>query len=117
LVEAGIVFARAGVVRLLRRDELDGGGAPDFRKLSLWALTQRLIHALKSDGEEATAMLLAQAGAMAEPARDLAYRLFVSAERSGWAADALAFNELVTDWPELTRLAAAQRGAVQETLL
>ena len=53
----------------------------------------------------------------AEAARDLAYRLFVSAERRGWAADALAFNALVTAWPELTRLAAAQRGPVQETML
>lgn len=117
LVEEGIVAARAGLVRLLRREELDGGRHSDLRHASVWAVTQRLSHALETAGEEATARLLAQAGGNAEPARDLAYRLFVSAERRGWAADALSFNALVTAWPELTRLAAAQRGPVQEMML
>jgi putative DNA methylase len=105
------------VVRLLHREELDVRRGPDARDASIWALTQRLIHALESDSEAATARLLAEAGGQSEAARDLAYRLFVSAERRGWAADALSFNALVTAWPELTRLAAAQRGPVQETML
>jgi putative DNA methylase len=117
LAEAGIVSSRSGVVRLLHREELDVRRGPDARDASIWALTQRLIHALESDSEAATARLLAEAGGQSEAARDLAYRLFVSAERRGWAADALSFNALVTAWPELTRLAAAQRGPVQETML
>ena len=117
LADAGIVAARAGEVRLLRAHELDGNHQSDPPQSSVWALTQRLIHALESDSEEATARLLAEAGGQAEAARDLAYRLFASAERRGWVADALAFNALVTAWPELTRLAAAKRGPVQETML
>jgi putative DNA methylase len=117
LAELGIVSSRSGVVRLLHREELDATRGADARDASVWALTQRLIHALESDSEEATARILAEAGGQAEAARDLAYRLFVSAERRGWATDALAFNGLVTAWPELTRLAASQRGPVQETML
>jgi len=117
LSEAGIVSSRSGVVRLLRCEELGEPRRPDTRDASVWVLTQRLIHTLESEGEEATARLLVEAGGQAEAARDLAYRLFVSAERRGWAADALAFNALVTAWPELTRLAASQRGPVQETML
>ena len=101
LAEAGIVSSRSGVVQLLHREELDVRRGPDARDASIWALTQRLIHALESDSEAATARLLAEAGGQSEAARDLAYRLFVSAERRGWAADALSFNALVTAWPEL----------------
>jgi putative DNA methylase len=89
----------------------------DPREASVWMVTQRLTHALDSGGEEAAARVLAETGARADAARDLAYRLFVCAERHGWAADALAFNGLVTSWPELTRLAASQHGPVQETML
>jgi len=62
--------------------------------------------------------VLAGAAGLSEAARDLAYRLYVTCERKGWAADALAFNALVTSWPELTRLAASGANrTVQETLL
>jgi putative DNA methylase len=30
--------------------------------------------------------------------RALAYRLYTLCERKGWAQDALAYNELITDW-------------------
>jgi putative DNA methylase len=117
LAEAGIVAARAGVVRLLRREELDVSRQPDLGHASVWAVTQRLIRALETESEEASARLLVEAGGQAAAVRDLAYRLFVSAERRGWAADALSFNALVAAWPELTRLAGAKRGPVQETML
>ena len=55
LAEEGIVAARAGLVRLLRREELDGSRHPDLRHASVWAVTQRLIHALETVSEEATA--------------------------------------------------------------
>ncbi|MBJ7608108.1 MAG: DUF1156 domain-containing protein [Candidatus Dormibacteraeota bacterium] len=118
LAEIGIVHSRAGVVRLLRWDELDGEWDRGDVQASVWALAQHLIRTLDADGEEVAADLLARASGLAEPARDLAYRLFVSSERRGWAADALAFNSLVTSWPEITRLAAARPTVgVQETML
>jgi len=120
LADTGIVLSRAGEVRLVRREQLDGK-ADGHRKLSegnVWALTQRLIATLEADGEQAAARVLAGAAGLSEAARDLAYRLYVTCERKGWAADALAFNALVTSWPELTRLAASGANrTVQETLL
>ncbi|MDA8317109.1 MAG: DUF1156 domain-containing protein [Actinomycetota bacterium] len=120
LADTGIVHSRAGEVRLVRREMLDGK-ADGGRKLgveNVWALTQRLIATLETDGEQAAARVLAGAAGLAEAARDLAYRLYVTCERKGWAADALAFNALVTSWPELTRLAASrEHQTVQETLL
>ena len=120
LAGTGIVLSRAGEVRLVRREQL-GEMAEGTRQLpvgNVWALTQRLIATLETDGEQAAAHVLTGASAFAEAARDLAYRLYVTCERKGWAADALAFNALVTSWPELTRLAASrERRTVQETLL
>ena len=51
------------------------------------------------------AALVAQLGAKAEVARELAYRLYTLCERKKRAAEALAYNGLVQSWPELTRLA------------
>ncbi len=60
-------------------------------------------------GEMAAAVLLAKlGGAMAERARDLAYRLYTICERKGWAEEARAYNGLVIAWPELTKLAGEQ---------
>lgn len=60
-------------------------------------------------GEGAAATLLNQLGGMAEATRDLAYRLYSICGRKKWNEDALAYNSLVTAWPELTRLAAEER--------
>jgi putative DNA methylase len=50
-------------------------------------------------------------------ARELAYRLYVIAERKKRAAEALAYNGLVQSWPEITRLAReGKQGAAQGAL-
>jgi putative DNA methylase len=41
----------------------------------------------------------------ATEAKDLAYGLYGIADRMGWAADAGAYNDLVTDWPAITERA------------
>jgi len=64
-----------------------------------------LIRVLASGGESAAAGLVAQLGAKAETARELAYRLYTLCERKKRAAEALAYNGLVQSWPELVRLA------------
>jgi putative DNA methylase len=112
LVEAGILVAGRGRVRLKRRDELDAlwDPATDARR-TVWEVTQHLIRAQESHGETAAAALVARVGAEADAARDLAYRLYALCERKGRAAEALAYNALVTAWPELTRLAAASGAA------
>jgi putative DNA methylase len=106
LVEAGIIAARAGKVRLLKRDELKAGWDPATdKRLTAWEVTQHLIRDLETGGETAAAGLLRKVGGMGETARDLAYRLYSLCERKKWAADALAYNSLVIAWPEITKLA------------
>lgn len=139
LVEAGLLVAKGGKVRLLRREEMSGdrgngdasagqreAGAP--RKVreflgsdmvyrvepqgqSVWAVTQRLIGTLETDGENGAAALLAEMGERSEIARDLAYRLYTLCERKGWAEEALAYNSLVIAWQGIGRVAIRQAAA------
>lgn len=108
LVAAGILESKAGKVQLLDRSELPDlwDPATDAR-LTVWELTQHLIRALESGGENAAADLLRRIGGLGETARELAYRLYVICERKKWAKEALAYNALVVAWPEISRLAAA----------
>ena len=110
LVEAGIIVAKSGKVRLIRRDELpaDWNPATD-KRLTVWEVTQHLIHRLDEQGETGAAGLVNQLGGIGEVARDLAYRLYSTCERKKWAQEALAYNSLVIAWPELTKLALAER--------
>ena len=107
LEQAGILRARGGKVRLLKRDELppDWNPATDTR-LRHWEVVQHLIRALETGGETAAADLLRKLGGdMGEIGRDLAYRLYNICERKGWAGEALAYNGLVISWPEISKLA------------
>jgi putative DNA methylase len=108
LEEAGILLSRAGKVRLLHRDELPVDWDPvSDRRPTVWEATQHLARRLESDGGEmATAELLRRIGGLGETARELAYRLYTTCERQGWAQDALAYNALVVAWPEIARLVA-----------
>ena len=69
----------------------------------------QLIRVLANGGEDAAAELVAKLGARAETARELAYRLYTLCERKKRAPEALAYNGLVQSWPEIARLAAAER--------
>jgi putative DNA methylase len=109
LVQAGIVAARGGKVRLVKRDELpvDWDPASDNR-LTVWEATQHLIRAIDQRGESGAADLLRKmGGAVGETARELSYRLHKVCEGKGWSSEAQAYNSLVLAWPELTRLAQA----------
>jgi len=109
VVEAGILHAAAGKVSLLRRDEMPDDWNPETdKRLTVWEATQHLIKRLETKGEQAAADLLARLGARAAPARDLAYRLYTTCERKGWAEEGRSYNGLVVSWPELEKLAAAR---------
>lgn len=104
LDEAGILEAHGGNVRLLRRDELPDAWNPHHDpRLSVWKVTQHLIHALMEGGgaQAAAAVLDAVGSDYGEKARDLAYRLYVTSERKKWTQDALAYNTLVTEWHDI----------------
>ncbi len=118
MVEAGILMARAGKVRLLRREELRADWEPEAdSRLTVWEVTQYLIRTLDQVGEEGTAMLLRKVSALSEGARDLAYRLYNICDRKNWAQEALAYNSLVIAWPELTKLASRLSTSEQQSPL
>ena len=108
LVEAGIVKAEAGTVRLLRPADLPTTWDPtQDGRLVAWEMVHHLIRMLER-GEEAAAELVAKlGGAQAGTARELCYRLYNLCERKRWAGEALSYNGLVQIWPEISRLAQA----------
>ena len=116
LADAGVLKAKAGKVQLLARDELPHEWNPaNDRRLTVWETTQHLIRVLETQGEAEAAALINRLGSTAETARELAYSLYSICERKKWADDASAYNGLVIAWPELTKLALAERSQTQET--
>ena len=115
LREKGILFAERGTVRLLPRDEM--AAQRTFDVSVTWQVVQRLAHALDVDGVEGAAQIVVGLSAEgAEKARALAYRLFQTAERRGWAQEAYAYNTLVTNWRAIQEAAARikkEQGAKQ----
>jgi putative DNA methylase len=111
MVDAGIIAARAGKVRLLSRAELDDDWNPATdKRLTIWEMTQHLIRRLDT-GEAAAAGLARRLGSNATIARDLAYRLFLVCEHRKWSQEAMAYNALVVAWPQIQQLSAAERVA------
>jgi hypothetical protein len=105
LREKGILFAERGTVRLLQRDEM--AAQRRFDVSVTWQVVQRLAHALDVDGVEGAAQIVVGLSSEnAEKARALAYRLFQTAERRGWAQEAYAYNTLVTNWRAIQEVAA-----------
>jgi putative DNA methylase len=114
---AGIVKSGGGKVRLIGREDLDDDWNPTTeRRLTIWQVTQYLVHAIEKGGEQTAAEMLRKLGALGESAKDLAYRLYVVAERKKWAQEAFAYNMLVKSWPELTRQASRPSGETARLL-
>jgi putative DNA methylase len=113
MVDAGILEAKAGKVRLLKRDELKSDWNPSSdSRMPDWEIAQYLIHELDQKGELGAAELLAKLGDRAEAARDLAYRLYSLCDKKGWTQEAIAYNSLVISWPEITRLASEVKQSI-----
>jgi len=106
LVEGGVIEARHGKVRLLRPSELSPVWDPSRgAHLLSWVVLHQLIRALEADGEAASAAVMAKVPDWyLEPAQELAYRLYVVAERKGWTGEALSYNSLIQSWREISRL-------------
>ena len=109
--DAGILEAKGGKVRLLKKEELDADWNPATdKRLTIWEITHHLIRRLEH-GESGAAELIQQLGAKAEVARDLSYRLYTICERRKWAQEAIAYNTLVLSWGDVQRLAAEKKAA------
>ena len=104
MVEAGILDAAAGRVRLLRPNELPDEWDPENdQRLTAWESVHHLVHVL-DQGEETAAELMAKLGYKAEAARELAYRLYRICDQKNRSQEALGYNALVQSWPEMARL-------------
>jgi len=115
LVEAGILRAQGGKVRLLRRNEFSSDWNPaTTKRLTIWEVTQRLIRALQEMGEAGAAAILDHVGTYGEVARDLAYRLYTVCERKKWTDEALAYNSLVVEWSDISGAAEQLRRTTAE---
>jgi len=109
--DAGILEAKGGKVRLLKKEELDADWNPATdSRLTIWEITHQLIRRLEQ-GESGAAELIHQLGAKAEVARDLSYRLYTICERRKWAQEAIAYNALVLSWSDVQRLAQEKKAA------
>jgi putative DNA methylase len=107
MVEADILEAKSGKVRLLKRHELSADWKLESdNRTPIWEITQHLIRILDTQGEIGAANLLSRLGSRGELARDLAYRLYSLCDRKGWASEGVAYNSLVISWSEISRLAS-----------
>lgn len=111
LIEAGIIAAKGGKVKILTRDELREEWDPTTdRRPTIWEATHYLIKRLERHGEQGAAdLLLKLGGGMGEAAKDLAYRLYVICDRKKWSQEALGYNSLIVAWPEITKLVQSSR--------
>jgi putative DNA methylase len=113
--DAGILEAKGGKVRLLKKEELDADWNPaEDSRLTIWEITHHLIRRLEQ-GESGAAELIQQLGAKAEIARDLSYRLYTICERRKWAQEAIGYNALVLSWSDVQRLAEERKAAATPT--
>lgn len=118
LKRADIVRSRDGKVALKSRDELSATWSPaEDRHLTVWEVTQHLTKRLKTGGIQPAAELLREARAKADEARSLAYWLSLTAAARGWTDEVSDYDALVTEWPELARIAERQPEATEESLL
>ena len=115
MAEAGILTSGAGKVRLLTPAELpqDWNSKADSRR-TVWETTHHLIRVHVQGGDTAAADIMANMGADAETARDLAYRLFRICDLRNRPQEALSYNALVCSWGEISSLASQARQAPTE---
>lgn len=111
LADSGIGEAHGGKFRLYERDELKQPWTPaEDDRFTIWEALQYLVAALERSESEA-ADLMHTLGGNGDRARQLAYLLYQKANDRGCAAEANAYNSLITAWPSLREgaLAAAAR--------
>jgi putative DNA methylase len=111
--QAGVIVSGGGKVRLLKWSEYPEDWDPSSdARLPIWEALHQLIRAHRNSGDAAAGRLLAGASHKAEGIRQLAYRLYTSCERAGWAEDARAYNEVITSWSAIESTAVDLSGDV-----
>lgn len=115
MVNHGVLYAKAGKVHLVKREDLPQAVLLD--ETNIWLLTQQLTYAMETGGiEQCAKQAAALYGSNAEHAKDLAYRLYTVAEQKGWTSEAFAYNALVVSWPDIQSRAAELKAQQPEQL-
>lgn len=114
----GVLSSRAGSVHLLEPSVLDDGYDPMADDhVSTWEILHHLIKRLDSEGipkaGELLRLALSRDDALIDVdlVKELGHLLFRVAEANGWTKDALAFNTVVTSWPEIVEAAGSTPAA------
>jgi len=102
LENAGVIYAKAGKVRLLKRTEFDVDWDPTTDKFTVWECVHYIIKALDEKGEAGAADIIRKIGGYAEPVKELAYRLYALCEKKKWTEDGLSYNSLISSWQSIT---------------
>jgi putative DNA methylase len=113
LERGGVLKQGGGKVKLLSVPELPDSYNPlDDERTSEWEICLHLAKALKDQGADGAARLMAAArgvpGIDLDDVKELAYLLYSIAEKKGkkgWADTALLFNNMGTLWTDLEKLA------------
>ncbi len=84
-------------------------------RVGAWEVLHHLITFLQRDGVPVAGAFLADVQERPDSAidvelvKELAFLLFMIAEKNGWTQDALAFNTVATAWPEIVRAARSDQ--------
>lgn len=99
LVEAGVVSAKGGKVRLIHFSEYDDDwDASKDNRVPIWEALHHMVKAHQKGGDFKAAAVYAQVESMTSAVNLLATRLYQMCEQKGWAEDARPYNELTASW-------------------
>ncbi len=104
VVASEVAESSAGKMRILHFSEYPED--PDYdpnedTNLPLWEACHRVIRELVNHNRDAAAKLLSKMSSKASDIRQLAYYLYTYCEKHGDAANARAYNALITSWSEI----------------
>lgn len=106
--DSGVLAAASGKVKLLRPDEYpDAWNPAKDTHMPAWEVLHHLIRLQQTRGESAAAEIVKAIPHIAETARQLAFLLYTTCERKGWAEDARPYNDLVMAWLSIEKQARA----------
>lgn len=109
--DSGVLAAAGGKVKLLRPIEYpDSWNPAKDSRMPVWEVLHHLIRLHQTRGESAAAEIVKAIPHISETARQLAFLLYTTCERKGWAEDARPYNDLVSAWLSIEKQARADEG-------